>query len=138
MSISQTLTTSFKVESFEGIHDILTDNIYMALYTALADLNDATKVYTTVQEITGTGYIAGGKLMTGATVNAYGNTAYVNFDNVVWNPAAFTCYGALIYNASKGNKSIAVLNFGGGKTCDNTFTVTMPSNTYSTALIRYS
>ena len=138
MSISQTLTTSFKVESFEGIHDILTDNIYMALYTALADLNDATTVYTTVQEITGTGYIAGGKLMTGATVNAYGNTAYVNFDNVVWNPAAFTCYGALIYNASKGNKSIAVLNFGGGKTCDNTFTVTMPANTYSTALIRYS
>jgi len=138
MALSQTLTTSFKVESFEGIHDILTDNIYIALYTALADLNEATTIYTTDQEITGTGYTAGGKLMTGATVSGYGNTAYVNFDNVVWNPAAFTCYGALIYNASKGNKAIAVLNFGGGKTCENTFTITMPSNTYTTALIRYS
>lgn len=138
MAISQTLTTSFKAQLFEGVHDLLTDNIYIALYTALADLNEDTTIYSTSEEITGTGYSAGGKLMTGVTVSSYGNTAYVNFANVVWDPAAFTCYGALIYNASKGNKSIAVLNFGGGKTCDNTFTINMPANTYTTALIRYS
>lgn len=138
MALSQTLTTSFKAQLFEGVHNLLTDNIYIALYTALADLNEDTTIYTTSQEITGTGYTAGGKLMTGVTVSSYGNTAYVNFANVVWDPAAFTCYGALIYNASKGNKSIAVLDFGGGKTCESTFTITMPSNTYTTALIRYS
>jgi len=138
MAISQTLTTSFKAQLFEGVHDLLNDDIYIALYTALADLDENTTIYSTSEEITGTGYSAGGKLMTGVTVSSYGNTAYVNFSNVVWNPAAFTCYGALIYNASKGNKSIAVLNFGGGKTCDNTFTINMPANTYTTALIRYS
>lgn len=138
MAISQTLTTSFKAQLFEGVHDLLTDDIYIALYTALANINEETTEYTTSEEITGTGYVAGGQLMTGATVSSYGNTAYVNFDNVVWDPAAFTSYGALIYNASKGNKSIAVLNFGGAKTCENTFTITMPANTYTTALIRYS
>lgn len=138
MAISQTLTTSFKEQLFEGVHNLLTDNIYIALYTALADLNENTTIYTASQEITGTGYTAGGKLMTGVTVSSFGNTAYVNFADVVWNPAAFTCYGALIYNASKGNKSIAVLNFGSGKTCENTFTINMPANTYTTALIRYS
>lgn len=138
MSISQTLTTSFKAQLFEGVHDLLNDDIYIALYTAFADLNENTTIYSTSEEITGTGYVAGGKLMTGATVSSYGNTAYVNFANVVWDPAAFTSFGALIYNATKGNKSIAVLNFGSGKTCENTFTITMPSNTYTTALIRYS
>lgn len=138
MALSQTQTTSFKAQLFEGVHDLLNDDIYIALYTALADLNENTTIYTTDQEITGTGYTAGGKLMTGVTVSSYGNTAYVNFANVTWNPAAFTCYGALIYNATKGNKSIAVLNFGSGKTCTSTFTITMPSNTYTTALIRYS
>lgn len=138
MALSQTLTTSFKAQLFEGVHDLLNDDIYIALYTALADLNENTTIYTTEQEITGTGYSAGGQLMTGVTVSSFGNTAYVNFANVVWNPAAFTCYGALIYNATKGNKSIAVLDFGGAKTCTNTFTINMPSNTYTTALIRYS
>ena len=138
MAISQTLTTSFKAQLFEGIHDLLTDDIYIALYTALADLDENTTEYTTDQEITGTGYSPGGQLMLGVTVSSYGNTAYVNFANVNWDPAAFTCYGALIYNASKGNKSIAVLNFGGGKTCTTSFTIPMPANTYTTALIRYS
>jgi len=138
MALSQTLTTSFKAQLFEGVHDFLNDDIYIALYTALADLNENTTIYTTEQEITGTGYSAGGELMTGVTVSSYSNTAYVNFANVVWDPAAFTCYGALIYNATKGNKSIAVLDFGGAKTCTSTFTIQMPANTYTTALIRYS
>lgn len=64
MALSQTLTTSFKAQLFEGVHDFLNDDIYIALYTALADLNENTTIYTTEQEVTGTGYSAGGQLMT--------------------------------------------------------------------------
>ena len=135
--INQTQTTSFKVEVYEGVHDLLTDTLKIALYTANADLGPQTTIYATTEEVVGTGYTAGGKVLTGVTLEASGTTAYVNFANVTWNPAAFTTRGALIYNASKGNKAIAVLNFGNDKTCTTTFTVTMPANTNTTALIRY-
>lgn len=135
--ITQTQTTSFKVELYEGVHNFLTDTLKIALYTANANLGAGTTVYTTTEEITGTGYTAGGQTLTGVTVESSGTTAYVNFANVTWNPASFTTRGALIYNASKGNKAIAVLNFGNDKTCTTTFTVTMPANTNTTALIRY-
>jgi hypothetical protein len=136
MSIVQTQTTSFKAELYQGVHNLLTDTLKIALFTANADLNEATTVYSTTNEIVGTGYTAGGKVITGVTVNTSGYTAYVNFDNVVWNPAAFTARCALIYNSSKGNKSIAVLDFGSDKTCSGTFTVQLPANTATTALIR--
>jgi hypothetical protein len=135
--IIQTQTTSFKVEVYEGVHNLLTDTIKIALYTANADLSAATTIYTATEEVVGTGYTAGGNTLTGATVQSSGTTAYVSFNNSTWNPAAFTTRGALIYNASKGNKAIAVLNFGNDKTCTSTFTVTMPANTNTTALIRY-
>lgn len=135
--INQTQTTSFKVEVYEGVHDLLTDTLKIALYTANADLGAATTIYTTVGEVVGTGYVAGGNTLTGATVEALDTIVYVSFNNSTWNPAAFTTRGALIYNASKGNKAIAVLNFGNDKTCASTFTVTMPANTNTTALIRY-
>jgi len=135
--INQTQTTSFKVEVYKGVHNLLTDTIKIALYTANADLNAATTIYTTSEEVVGVGYTAGGNTLTGATVEALDTIAYVNFNNATWNPAAFTTRGALIYNASKGNKAIAVLNFGNDKTCTSTFTVTMPANTNTTALIRY-
>jgi hypothetical protein len=135
--INQTQTTSFKVEVYEGVHDLLTDTLKIALYTANADLGAATTIYTATEEVVGTGYTAGGKVLTGATVQSLDTTAYVSFNNSTWNPAAFTTRGALIYNASKGNKAIAVLNFGNDKTCTTTFTVTMPANTNTTALIRY-
>ena len=83
--ILQTQTTSFKKELYEGIHDLTTDEIWIALYTANADLNEATTVYTTSGEVTGTGYTAGGVQMTGITINSSGFTAYVDFDNVVFN-----------------------------------------------------
>ncbi len=135
--IVQTQTTSFKEELYEGIHDLLTDTLKMALYTANADLNAATTVYTTDQEVSGTGYTAGGNTVTNVTVQSSGNTAYVNFDNVQWPGASFTTRGALLYNASKANRSIAVINFGSDKIVNNgTFTVTMPANTATTALIR--
>ena len=136
--IQQTQTTSFKEELFKGIQNLSTDTLYIALYTALADIGADTTAYTTTDEITGTGYTAGGKQLTGVTINTYDGTVYINFNNVVWDPASFTARGALIYNASKANRSIAVLDFGADKTCSNTFTITMPSNTYTTALIRYS
>ena len=136
--IQQTQTTSFKAELYEGVHNLLTDTIKIALYTANADLDETTTVYTSVGEITGTGYSTGGKTLTGASVNSSGYTAYVSFNDAVWNPASFTCRGALIYNASQGNKSIAVLDFGNDKTCTNTFTVTFPADTADNAIIRSS
>ena len=135
--IVQTQTTSFKTQLYQGVHDLTTDQIYVALYTAFADLNADTTVYTATNEVVTSGYTAGGQLMTGATVASYNYTAYVNFANVVWAGATITARCALIYNASKANKSIAVLDFGSDKTQTN-FTITMPSNTYTTALIRSS
>ena len=137
MSIVQTQTTSFKTQLYQGVHDLTTDQIYVALYTAFVDLNASTTVYTTTNEVVATGYTAGGQLMTGVTVASYNYTAYVNFANVVWAISTITARCALIYNHSKGDKSIAVLDFGSDKTQIN-FTITMPSNTYTTALIRSS
>jgi len=135
-SILQTQTTSFKQELYQGIHDLTTDNIYIALYTASANLNEATTAYSATKEVSGTGYVAGGVQMTGISISSSGFTAYVNFSNVVFN-AAVTARCALIYNASKANRSIAVLDFGSDKTSNN-FTITMPAASASSALIRSS
>jgi hypothetical protein len=137
MSIVQTQTTSFKAELYQGVHNLLTDTLYMALYTGNANINSSTTVYSSVNEVTGTGYTAGGNQVTGATVGTYGYTAFVNFANVVWPNSVITARCALLYNVSKGNKSICVIDFGSDKTQVN-FTITMPSNTYTTALIRSS
>ena len=138
MSILQGQTTSFKVGLYNGQFNLASDTIKMALYTGNANLNQTTTAYTSVNEVSGTGYTAGGQVMTGVTISydATNSVAYVNFANVVWNPAAFTARYALIYDATASNASIAVIDFGSDKTCTNTFTVTMPANTYSTALIR--
>jgi hypothetical protein len=134
--IVQTQTTSFKKELYQGVHDLSTDTLKIALYTANADLNADTTVYSTTNEVTGTGYVAGGVALTGVTISSSGYTAYVDFADVVFN-AAVTARCALIYNVTQGNKSIAVLDFGSDKTSAN-FTITMPTNTASTALIRSS
>ena len=135
-TILQTQTTSFKKELYEGVHDLTTDVLKIALYTASANLNEATTVYSASNEVTGSGYVAGGVVMTGVTVSSDGFTAYVGFDNVVFG-AAVTARCALIYNGSKADRAIAVLDFGSDKTSAN-FTITMPSNTASSALIRSS
>lgn len=134
--ITQTQTTSFKLELYEAIHNFLTDTINIALYNANADLGATTTAYTSLNEITGTGYTAGGQALTGVTVSSSGTVAYVNFANALWSPASFTCRGALIYNASKANRSVAVLNFGADKSASNTFLITMPANSADTAIIR--
>ena len=135
-SIVQTQTTSFKKELYEAVHNLSTDVLKIALYTASADLNEATTVYSASNEATGTGYVAGGVTLTGVTISSSGYTAYVDFADVVFN-AAVTARCALIYNSSKANRSIAVLDFGSDKTSAN-FTITMPSNTATSALIRSS
>jgi len=135
--IVQTQTTSFKAELYQGVHNLLTDTLKMALYTSFASLNADTTVYTTTYEITGTGYTAGGNLVTGATVNTSGYVAYVNFNNVVWTNSNLMARCALLYNVSKGNKSICVIDFGSDKSQVN-FTITMPANTATSALIRSS
>lgn len=133
--ITQTATTPFKAELLQGIHDFNTDVFKLALYVASADLGQNTAVYTTVGEVTGTGYVAGGNVMTGVSVSPQG---FVNFANVVWNPAAFTARGALIYNSTKANRAVAVLDFGADKTATTSFTVQVPPNTATSALLRFS
>jgi hypothetical protein len=138
MSIIQTQTTSFKAQLYQGIHDLTTDVIKIALYTASADLNEDTTVYSTTNEIANTGtYFAGGAQLTPITVSSSGYTAFVGFPNISWT-GAITARCALIYNSTQGNKSIAVLDFGSDKTSTTTFTITMPANTATAALIRSS
>ena len=138
MSIIQTQTTSFKAQLYQGIHDLTTDVIKIALYTASADLNEDTTVYSATNEVANTGtYSAGGAQLTPITVSTSGYTAYVGFPNISWT-GVITARCALIYNSTQGNKSIAVLDFGSDKTSVITFTITMPANTATAALIRSS
>ena len=138
MSIVQTQTTSFKAELYQGIHDLTTDVIKIALYTADANLNEDTTVYSSNNEVAATGtYSLGGAQLIPITVNTSGYTAYVGFPNISWT-GAITARCALIYNSSKSNKSVAVLDFGSDKTSTGTFTITMPANTATAALIRSS
>jgi len=135
-SILQTQTTSFKTELYTAVHNLSTDTLKIALYTASADLNEATTAYSATNEVTGTGYVAGGVVLTGVTISSSEYTAFVDFANVVFG-ASVTARCALIYNVTQGNKSIAVLDFGSDKTSAN-FTITMPANTATAALIRSS
>lgn len=138
MAIVQTLCTSFKQEMLLAQHNLVSDTLKIALYTSMADLGASTTVYTTTEEVVGTGYTAGGEILTGATVLTSGTTAYVSFDNPAWAESSITARGALIYNTSNANKAIAVLNFGADKTSSNTpFTIQMPANDAANALIRF-
>lgn len=139
MSILQTATTSFKVQLLEGVHDFLTDTFKIALYTGDASLNASTTVYSTTDEVTGTGYTAGGNALTPTTPTSSGTVAYVSFANTSWTSASFTARAALIYNSSQGDKSVAVLDFGSDKTVSNsTFTITFPTNDATNAIVRIS
>ena len=147
MSIQQTATTSFKVELLQGVHNFgptSPDTFKVALYTAAANIGPSTTAYTATNELpNGNGYTTGGNTLTISVSPTSGNnssavpTAYISFSNTSWANASFTCRGALIYNSSKANRSIAVLNFGADKIVSNqTFTVTFPANTASSAIIR--
>ena len=148
MSILQTATTSFKVELLQAVHNFgpTSPNTFkIALYTAAANIGYATTVYTTTNEVTGTGYTAGGNTLVISTSPTSGNTtggiptAYVSFVNTSWANASFTARAALIYNATQGNKSVAVLDFGSDKSVNgNTFTIQFPTADANSAIVRIS
>ena len=129
MAIAQAMCTSFKEDLFQKEQDLDSDTIKIALYTSSASLGAATTAYTTSNEVSGTGYTAGGETLANSTVATSGTTAYVDFDNPEWTSASFTTAGALIYNdTTAGNNAIAVLNFGGDFTVTSgTFRIVFPS-----------
>jgi hypothetical protein len=140
MALQQGQTLSFRSEMIQGQQNLASNTLKMALYTGDATLGPTTTVYTTTNEVVGTGYVAGGNTLTGVTINTDSNTntVYVNFNNVSWAGANFTARGALIYNSTQSNKSIAVLDFGADKlfTATNNI-ITMPVNSATTALLRF-
>ena len=137
MSISQSMVSSFKAEVLGGVHDLDTDTIKMALYTSIATLSAATTAYTTTEEVVGTNYVAGGNTLTSPVISVDGTTGICDFADTTWASSTITARGALVYNSSKANRAIAVLDFGSDKiSTDGDFTVIMPAATASTALIR--
>ena len=138
--IVQGQCTIFKQNVLSGVENFATGTPYVykiALYTADAELNAATLVYTTLNEVVGTGYVAGGEILVPIVPASLNSTAYVSFDNAIWLASSFLCRGALIYNDTT-NAAVAVLDFGSDKTASGTFTVTFPPSTATTAVIRIS
>jgi hypothetical protein len=148
MSFDQTATTSFKVELLQAVHNFgptTPDTFKIALYTANASLDQSTTAYTTSDEVVGTGYTAGGNTLVISTSPTSGNnsanipTAFVSFSDTSWASSTITARGALIYNSTQGNKSVAVLDFGADKTTANaTFLITFPAADASSAIVRIS
>jgi hypothetical protein len=149
MSILQTVTTSCKIELLQAIHNFgpTSPNTFkIALYTGNADLSASTTVYTTSNEVAnGSGYTTGGNTLvisqspTSGTNQSAVPTAFISFSNTSWTSASFTARGALIYNSTQGNKSIAVLDFGSDKTVTNdTFQIIFPTADANSAIVRIS
>jgi hypothetical protein len=138
MAISAAICNSYKVEIFQGIH-LAADTYMIALFTSAATLGKSTTVYSSTNEVAnGGGYATGGIALVGFTAALDTDTAYVDFStDPSWANATITARGALIYNASRSNKAVAVLDFGADKTSTNgTFLVTLPAPAAATALIR--
>jgi hypothetical protein len=127
---------SFKSGLINGDFDFDTDTIKMALYTNAATLDEDTAAYTTVGEVSASGYTASGITLT-VEKGLANNTAFISFENVTIS-AAFTARGALIYKSGGSNPAICVLDFGSDKTSTNTFIVTFPTASSADALIRLS
>lgn len=144
MAITQAICNSFKKEMLEGIHNFASggDTFKIALYNSSASLDATTSVYNPVAagEVTGSlGYAAGGNTLTGQITAQSGSTSYVNFNNVTWSGSTITARGALIYNSSKANRAVIVLDFGSDKTTSNSaFTIQFPSADATNAIIRVS
>ena len=147
MAITQAMATSFKVEILDGIHNFgvgvirastAADTFKIALYTSAATIDATTTVYTTSNEVVGTGYTAGGNTLAVSVVPvSSGTTAYLSFTNRSWSTATITARGAMIYNSSQGNKCVAVLDFGADKTSTaGTFTIVFPTAAAGTAIIQ--
>lgn len=128
MAITQAMCTSFKADVLNKEQDLEADTLKIALYTSSATLGAATSAYSATNEISGTGYSAGGVTLTSTTVATTGTTAYFDADDPEWTGASFTARGALIYNSTNADKAIAVLDFGGDFTVSSgTFRIVFPA-----------
>lgn len=140
MAITQAMCTSFKVEILQAVHDFTNstgDTFKIALYTSAATLDATTTAYSATNETSGTGYTAGGNTLTNVTPTSSGTTAFTDFADTTWSTATITARGALIYNSSKSNKAVAVLDFGSDKTSTaGDFTIIFPTADASNAIIR--
>lgn len=127
MPITTAICNSYKQEILEGVHDT-TDTYKLALYTSAANLDATTTTYSTTNEVSGTGYTAGGATLSGLSTGLSSGTAYLTFSDPAFSNATITARGCLIYNSSKSNKAVAVFDFGGDVTSTNgTFTVDLPA-----------
>ena len=138
--IVQGQTTIFKQNLLSGLENFAVGTPYVykiALYNANANLNADTLIYTATDEVVGTGYVAGGEVLTPMAPASSGSTAYVSFNDAIWLASSFLCRGALIYNSTT-NAAVAVLDFGSDKTASGPFTVTFPVATATSAVIRLS
>ena len=143
MAITQVLTDTFKQDCLDGAHNLGTsgDTLKIALYTSSATLGATTSAYTTTNEVSGTGYTAGGATLSSQAVayDSTNNVAFFDAADPSFTSATITARGALIYNNSKSNAAIAVLDFSSDFSSSNgTFQIQFPSAAHNTALIRIS
>ena len=141
MAITQAMCTSFKQALLDGEMDFSSDTsqtFKIALFTSSATLDASTTAYATTNEVSGTGYTAGGNTLTISTnPTTSGTTAYLSFSNTTWSTATITARGALIYQSGGSNPAVAVLDFGGDKTSTaGDFTIQFPTADASSAIIR--
>jgi hypothetical protein len=142
MAITQAMCTSFKVEILQGVHNFgptSPDTYKIALYTNSANLDAGTSVYSTSNEVASVNYTAGGQNLTiSTTPTSGGTTAFLSFASpVTWSGVSFTARGALIYNATEGNKAVAVLSFGTDQVVSGgDFNIIFPAATSTTAILR--
>jgi hypothetical protein len=148
MAITQAMTTSFKVEMLQGVHNFTNGSgggsantgatFKIALYTSSASLGAATTAFTATNEASGTGYVSGGKNLTNVTPsNPSGTTAITDFGDITWSTSTITARGAMIYNSTQSNKSVAILDFGSDKSSSSgDFTVQFPTPDATNAIIR--
>jgi len=142
MAITQAMTTSFKQQLLEGGHNFKTsvaggNTFNIALYTSSASLDASTTGYTTSNEASGTGYTAKGNLLVNVTPTTGGTTAFVDFNNTTWSSSTITARGALIFNDTNADSSVAVLDFGSDKSSTSgDFTIQFPTPDATNAIIR--
>ena len=139
MAITQAMCTSFKQELLQGQHNFTNggSTFKLALFTSSASLDATTTAYSTSNEASGSGYTAGGAALTNVTPTTSGTTAFTDFADLSFTTATITARGALIYNSSATNASVAVLDFGSDKTSTTgTFTIQFPVADASNAIIR--
>lgn len=140
MANSTAMCTSFKKELMTATHDFTAstgDTFKAALFTSSASLGAATTAYGTTNEVSGTGYSAGGVSLTSVTPTTSGTTAFGDFADASWSSASFTGNALLIYNSSKSNKAVSAHAFGSDQTVSSgTLTIVFPTADATNAILR--